>query len=306
MAIDILEGEKNTVHNYHHDLESLFYVLIWVCTMYSGPNGAVRDKMFNYKESVLSVWNGEMIGKGRHFPLVAWSKRAVMMNPLPFNNQILTNFSPYFDPIKEDIEKLRNVLFPTALSSYAVDVIEKVVGNPDSAESLHRLDPLLVGVLRGLLPPSHQVASDLFAQMRNIINSAIDRLKQNPPPDPGHSGGGAPSSSQRYPGILGKTFNVLHQHDPVSMPLGSSKQGVKRRSKAQTEDIAPESADQENEVSFIFFRKFLRHGTPDAVGSISPFSRRSFYPFSRRPFRRSSVVPSQGSRSKNQDDPFID
>ncbi len=64
MAIEILEGEgKTTVHSYYHDLESLFYILIWVCTMYSGPNGAVRDKTFNYKESVLSVWNGEMMGK---------------------------------------------------------------------------------------------------------------------------------------------------------------------------------------------------------------------------------------------------
>ncbi len=306
MAIDILEGEKNTVHNYHHDLESLFYVLIWVCTMYSGPNGVVRDKTFNYKESVLSVWNGEMIGKGRHFPLVAWSKRAVMMNPLPFNNQILTNFSPYFDPIKEDIEKLRNVLFPTALSSYAVDVIEKVVGNPDSAESLHRLDPLLVGVLRGLLPPSHQVASDLFAQMRNIINSAIDRLKQNPPPDPGHSGGGAPSSSQRYPGILGKTFNVLHQHDPVSMPLGSSKQGVKRRSKAQTEDIAPESPTKKmKSASSSSANSYVMVPRTPSDPSVRSQGGRSIRSQGGRSGDRPSF-PSQGSRSKNQDDPFID
>ncbi len=74
-------AESTTVHSYYHDLESLFYVLIWVCTMYSGPRGALRDKTFDYKKSVLSVWNGEMIGMGGHFPIVAWSKRAIMMHP---------------------------------------------------------------------------------------------------------------------------------------------------------------------------------------------------------------------------------
>ncbi|KLO05545.1 hypothetical protein SCHPADRAFT_798115, partial [Schizopora paradoxa] len=29
MAIEILEADRNTKHAYYHDLESLFYVLIW-------------------------------------------------------------------------------------------------------------------------------------------------------------------------------------------------------------------------------------------------------------------------------------
>lgn len=160
MAIEVLEGEKP--HTFYHDLESLFYVLIWVCTMYSGPGGALRDKTFAYKKSVLSVWNGEMTATGGHFPFVAWSKRAVMMHPEPFKREILNNFAPYFEPIKEDIEKLRNVLFPVALKPELLEIVDSVLRDREESEALRQSHPRILDVLRQLLPPSLQGAGDLF------------------------------------------------------------------------------------------------------------------------------------------------
>ncbi len=51
MAIDaLLHAGTKFSHDYHHDLESLFYVICWICTMYSGPNGKMR-KESEYKSS---------------------------------------------------------------------------------------------------------------------------------------------------------------------------------------------------------------------------------------------------------------
>ncbi len=119
--------------------------------------------------------------------------------------------------------------------------------------------------------------------MRDVLNSAIDKLKQNPPPDPGHTGGGPLLSSQRYPGIFGKTFNVLHLFDPTPMPgPASSKQAMKRQSNAETDDILPRFAEEENEINF--FRR-LCHGAQDAIVF---FSGKSSYTFSRKSFPRRS------------------
>ncbi len=309
MAIEVLEGESTTVHSYYHDLESLFYVLIWVCTMYSGPRGALRDKTFDYKKSVLSVWNGEMIGMGGHFPIVAWSKRAIMMHPERFNDHILKNFAPYFEPIKEDIEKLCSVLFPTPLSSIAVEVIGKVVGDPKNAESIRQMDPLLLKILRDLLPPSRQEAGDLFAQMRSVLNIAIDRLKKNPPPDPGHTGGAVSlPTAQRYPGIFGIAFNAQHPCDVASMsrvPVRSSR--AKRQSNSERHEIAPESPT-----------KKIRSDSSSSSFVLVPRTPSSPFEGGRTLRSQTRAARSQGSRSvpskesqppqaggDNRDDPFI-
>ncbi len=55
MAIDILESGYGCVHEPKHDLESIFYVLIWLCIHYDGPNNSER-RDFSAYDTVLKFW----------------------------------------------------------------------------------------------------------------------------------------------------------------------------------------------------------------------------------------------------------
>lgn len=308
MAIEILEGGKG--HNYYHDLESLFYVLIWVCTMYSGPCGALRDKTFTYKKSVLSVWNGEMTGASGHFPFVAWSKRAVMMHPATFNEEILKNFAPYFEPIKEDVKKLREALFPIPLSTDMVEAIEEVLGDEPTADSISKAHPRLLKLLRALLPASRQVPSDLFSKMRGVLDKAIDRLTKDPSPDSSNPFASPISTSQRYPGIFGKTYNVLQPYDIMTLPAAkanANQGGKKRQPKARAfEDASPTKklrSDPSSSSSYVLVPR-----TPSTRSQRSCVIRSQQSRVTRSSASGARLVRSQGTRSGkdtgSRDDPF--
>lgn len=55
MALEILDDVYYVRHALRHDLESIFYVLVWLCHTQSGPNGAIRS--FNYTGSEIYRWN---------------------------------------------------------------------------------------------------------------------------------------------------------------------------------------------------------------------------------------------------------
>ena len=42
-AIEIFCDGSNTTNRPTHDLESLFYVLLWICSNYSRPNNSIRN-----------------------------------------------------------------------------------------------------------------------------------------------------------------------------------------------------------------------------------------------------------------------
>lgn len=56
MAIGILLGGDKIPHHVTHNLKSLFYILIWVCTMYKGPGNQERASQPN-EELPLSIWH---------------------------------------------------------------------------------------------------------------------------------------------------------------------------------------------------------------------------------------------------------
>jgi hypothetical protein len=96
MVIEVLEGRA---HTYRHDLESFFYVFLWVIIRY----GQETDKNLP-KTSRLRRWYTEIYEditeiKGRH------------MDKKHFRG-IMAEFSPKFNGLKELIKELRRTLFP--------------------------------------------------------------------------------------------------------------------------------------------------------------------------------------------------
>ena len=99
MAIEVLLGID---HTYRHDLESFFYVLIWLCARRGwGFCGNPRGRP---KESVLMKW---YTGS---FKDIARSKLGDMH--VDGFDDILEEFPPSFDCVKPLCRKIRGILFP--------------------------------------------------------------------------------------------------------------------------------------------------------------------------------------------------
>jgi serine/threonine protein kinase len=96
MAIEVLEGKA---HTYRHDLESFFYVFLWVIIRYGGETGKNLPET-----SRLRDWYKET------YQQIATIKEA-HMGKKRFKN-ITAEFPPQFEDIKPLAEELRHVLFP--------------------------------------------------------------------------------------------------------------------------------------------------------------------------------------------------
>ncbi|KAG5980339.1 hypothetical protein E4U55_004128 [Claviceps digitariae] len=101
MAVEVL---RKTDHTYRHDLESFFYVLLWMCARQAWING-VSGKQQPPKESLLRAWE---IGSFEHTARV---KEGDMCGTTSLTN-IMSEFPESLDVIKPLCLKIREILFP--------------------------------------------------------------------------------------------------------------------------------------------------------------------------------------------------
>ncbi|KAG9242164.1 hypothetical protein BJ878DRAFT_536067 [Calycina marina] len=102
MAIEVLEGKG---HTYRHDLESFFYVFIWMCIRY-GYEGTSRQKpkVMRPKTNILRGWYTGMYSE------IANTKQG-HMGKNRFEN-VIAEFAPKFENLKPLARQLRSALFP--------------------------------------------------------------------------------------------------------------------------------------------------------------------------------------------------
>ena len=100
MAIDRLQPDPQFSHSFFHDLESVFYVICWVFTLYAGPYSTKRLFSFGFPYSKTSVakWNGDGNGD-RDFDTLLDCKRGTVRDPGGFAGT-LKQFSEYFVDLK--------------------------------------------------------------------------------------------------------------------------------------------------------------------------------------------------------------
>jgi Fungal protein kinase len=101
MAIDVLRGVE---HTYRHDLESFFYVLLWICARRAWEREFYCKRKDRPADSVLGGWYGDTTKN------VASDKQG-SMHADGFE-EILDEFVPAFDCIKPLCRKLRSIIFP--------------------------------------------------------------------------------------------------------------------------------------------------------------------------------------------------
>ncbi|KAI3317111.1 serine/threonine-protein kinase Sgk2 [Xylariaceae sp. AK1471] len=100
MAVEVL---RTVDHTYRHDLESFFYVLLWMCARQSWSNGFAGEE-WPPKESLLRRWE---IGS---FKYIAAAKEGDMtVNSL---EGIMGEFPEALDVIKPLCLRIRKILFP--------------------------------------------------------------------------------------------------------------------------------------------------------------------------------------------------
>jgi hypothetical protein len=114
MAWEILQGGPQIKHQPKHDLESLFYVLIWICVNYTGPHGEKRvDWDIFMKAAPLGRW----LDPSKEFEEVATIKLGQFSHASIFVSQILSLFSEYFKELKPCCLDLRAMFFPGELEN---------------------------------------------------------------------------------------------------------------------------------------------------------------------------------------------
>jgi Fungal protein kinase len=106
MAVELLLEGKNVTHRPSHDLESLFYVLVYICTNLGGP-GTPRtlEELLDFTSLPIAAW----FVPETSFEGLATSKLGLAH---AFEKRIVDRFSPYFTDIKPCVMELFRAMYP--------------------------------------------------------------------------------------------------------------------------------------------------------------------------------------------------
>ncbi|KAI6027635.1 hypothetical protein BKA83DRAFT_4490183 [Pisolithus microcarpus] len=104
MSASILIGYKKdeTMHSASDDLESIIYVLVWMCVLYAGPGTVRQDK--HVTQTVLKPWVSvtnptDAVNLGLH-------KRGLTTEP----SMVTDEFTTFFKPLCSTVDKLLRAL----------------------------------------------------------------------------------------------------------------------------------------------------------------------------------------------------
>ena len=98
MAIDLLQEytslSSNFTHNFSHDLESVIYVLVWVCVLYQGPNEIHSNQ--GIEQTCLKQWASAKTSND--IQALCDQKLGQLAS-----RSVLSDFTPYFAPLKPTV-----------------------------------------------------------------------------------------------------------------------------------------------------------------------------------------------------------
>lgn len=106
MAVELLLEGKEVTHRPSHDLESLFYVLVYICTNLGGPmTPRPLEELLQFSSLPIAAW----FAPETSFEGLATNKLGVAH---AFKRRIVDRFSPYFDDIKPCVMELFHAMYP--------------------------------------------------------------------------------------------------------------------------------------------------------------------------------------------------
>ena len=99
-------------HNAIHDMESFFWVLVYICLTRNGPGGKRRPELMPPKPGGRSpLYNTiQKVFENVNLSDLALQRQNLVMDLLLFNQDILNHFHPYFEPLRPMMEKWYTLL----------------------------------------------------------------------------------------------------------------------------------------------------------------------------------------------------
>ena len=105
MAIDLLQEytspSNNFTHTFSHDLESLIYILVWICVLYQAPNKIHSDRTI--EQTCLKQW---ALAKTTNDIQALCDQKLGQLA----SRSVLSDFMPYFEPLKPTVTQLYKLI----------------------------------------------------------------------------------------------------------------------------------------------------------------------------------------------------
>jgi serine/threonine protein kinase len=109
MAIDLMlhrdDPDKFFHHELRHDLESILYVILWICTSMEGPGIERRVVDPRFMDVPLRMW----FDKDANLQNLGYLKLGHIID---YERAILSNFTPFWNFLKPFIKQLLTAFFP--------------------------------------------------------------------------------------------------------------------------------------------------------------------------------------------------
>jgi hypothetical protein len=102
-VLDVLEGEDTddaAKFEVTDDLQAMFLVFIWICILYTGPNGEQRTPSPRDKGLLTYEWSGGGIGLTRDGVVLANRSKTTFIQD-EHDTKIDLQFTQYFDALKQ-------------------------------------------------------------------------------------------------------------------------------------------------------------------------------------------------------------
>ncbi|KAK9476292.1 hypothetical protein V1514DRAFT_189010 [Lipomyces japonicus] len=114
MSLALLRQRRDYTHSAVDDLESVFWVLLWLCTHYQEGGEKVTNErsLEKYK-----TW--------QHMDLIAFSDKLDIISNRNAFNLVLEDFDPYYFPLKNVVTELRGLFFPYGSTDTTLRPIEQ-------------------------------------------------------------------------------------------------------------------------------------------------------------------------------------
>lgn len=136
---------------YYDELESVLYVLCWICTSLSGPNDG--ERYFTVEQ--MNACNGAIgayMQRDEDYEDLGCRKHMFIKSSDTFKD-VLKDFHPFFDPLRSLAEDIRGVLMDTG------DTIDVVRREPEVDPVIALRDHVFAAILKGFDTCLHVIRS---------------------------------------------------------------------------------------------------------------------------------------------------
>ena len=108
MSIELLMSGSNVEHSAKHDLESVFHVLLYICTMYVGPGKLRINPGLDNATHLFGNWLDKT---DIDWHAIAALKSTAFSDPAHTKNVVFKHVHPYFSPLVPMLNSLCDTVY---------------------------------------------------------------------------------------------------------------------------------------------------------------------------------------------------